>query len=138
MPLDENWFDNERLHSAASEGDLLEMARLLTNGFQLNAFDDLGYAPLHHAVAAEHYKAAEWLLDQGADVNAHDKELIGETPLGLASQRDYPEIAELLLKRGADPDVRGWMALTARLRAQHRKDKDGQKIAALIHKYCPR
>lgn len=137
MPLDENWFENERLHRAAAEGDLPEMRRLLTCGFQLNAFDDLGYAPLHYAVTGEHYKAAEWLLDQGADVNAHDEEMIGETPLSLASQRDYPEIAELLLRRGADPDIPGWMALTARLRAQSRKDEDGRKIAALIREYRP-
>jgi ankyrin repeat protein len=114
------------------------MRRLLSCGFQLNVFDDLSYAPLHYAVRDEHYKAAEWLLDQGADVNAHGQELLGETPLSLASQGDYPEIAELLLKRGADPDVPGWMALTARLRALRRKDEEGQKIAALIHEYRPR
>lgn len=56
MPLDENWFENERLHHAAAEGDLSEMRRLLICGFQLNVFDDLSYAPLHYAVKGEHYK----------------------------------------------------------------------------------
>lgn len=55
MPLDEN----QRSHDAAAEGDLTEMRRLLTSGFYLNAFDDLGYTPLHQTVAGEHYKAAD-------------------------------------------------------------------------------
>ena len=71
-------------------------------------------------------------------MHAHDEEMIGETPLSLTLQRDYPEIAELLLWRGADPDVPGWMALTARLRAQRRKHEDGQVSAALMHEYVPR
>lgn len=47
---------------------------------------------------AEHSKAAEWLLDQGVDVNSQDKGMIGKPPLDLASQRAHPEIAYLLLR----------------------------------------
>lgn len=137
MPIDENWFENERLHRAAAEGDLQEMRRLFDVGYQLDRFDDLGRAPLHYAVECEHYKAAKWLIDQGADVNANDEVTIGETPLGLAVQRDYPELVELLLANGADPDITGWMANTARMRASRRKDEDGKKIALLIQKLRP-
>lgn len=138
MPIDENWFENERLHRAAADGDIPEMRLLLAATFKLNVFDYLSFTPLHYAIKGEHYKAAEWLLDQGADVNANEQDKIGETPLSVASQGDYPEIAELLLKRGADPDVPGWMALTARSRALRRKDEDGKKIAALIQAFRPR
>lgn len=137
MPIDENWFENERLHRAAADGDLEEMRNLVAAGYRLDIFDDLGYAPLHYAVKGEHYKAAEWLIQQGASVNANDEATIGETPLALAVTRDYPEMAELLLRNGADPDITGWMANTARSRAERRKDEDGKKIASLIQQYRP-
>jgi ankyrin repeat protein len=135
---DNSWFENERLHRASAEGDLQEMRRLHAGGYKLDVFDDLGRTPLHYAVEAEHYKAAEWLIQEGANVDAHDEAKIGETPLGLAAQGDYPQMVELLLKSGANPDITGWMAHTARSRAQHRKDEDGQQIAALIQQYRPR
>jgi ankyrin repeat protein len=70
-------------------------------------------------------------------VNANEAEKIGETTLCLAVQRDYPEMVELLLKNGANPDITGWMGLSARLRARRRKDEDGKKIMQLIEIYSP-
>ena len=65
VAIDENWFENERMHRAAAEGDVREMSRLYAAGRQLDRFDDRGRAPLHYAVEGEHYKAAEWLIQQG-------------------------------------------------------------------------
>ena len=79
----DDWFEAERLHRAANEGDIAEMARLVASGYDVNLFDDLSRTPLHYAVEGEHYKAAEWLLKNGAAVNANEEELIGETPLCL-------------------------------------------------------
>lgn len=138
VAIDENWFENERLHRAAAEGDLQEMRRLLEVGHPLDRFDDLGRTPLHYAVEGEHYKTAKWLIEQGAKVDANDDATIGETPLALAVQQDYPEMVELLLANGADPDITGWMANTARMRASRRTDDDGKKIASLIRKFRPR
>jgi len=137
MALDENWYELERLHHAADDGDIGEMKRLVAAGYDMNMFDDLGWTPLHHAVKGEHYKAALWLIEQGADVNANDEQRIGETPLGDAVRGDYPEMVELLLRKGADPDITGWMANTARLRAERRNDEEGRQIAALIRRYHP-
>ena len=136
MPrIREDWFEAEKLHRAAQSGDVQEMARLVEAGFTVNEFDDLSRTPLHYAVEAEAYKAAQWLLEHGAEVNANQEELIGETPLCLAVQRDYPEMVELLLKHGANPDSPGWMQLTARIRAHRRKDEDGRMIVALLEQY---
>jgi ankyrin repeat protein len=136
---DEDWFERERLHRAAAHGDQEEMRRLVAaGGHELDAFDDLGRTPLHYAVEGEHYRVAEWLIQQGANVNSHDEATIGETPLALAVQRDYPEMVELLLAHGADPDITGWMGNTARMRAQRRKDDDGKAIAVLVQRYQPR
>ncbi|MES2698692.1 MAG: ankyrin repeat domain-containing protein [Pseudomonadota bacterium] len=136
---DDDWFERERLHRAAADGDQEELRRLVAaDGYALDAFDDLGRTPLHYALEGEHYRAAEWLIQQRANVNAHDEATIGETPLALAVQRDYPEMVELLLAHGADPDITGWMGNTARMRAQRRKDDDGKAIAALVQRYQPR
>ncbi|MDB5848421.1 MAG: hypothetical protein JWP29_2173 [Rhodoferax sp.] len=137
MSIDENWFENERLHRAAAEGNLEEMGKLLMAGYGIDIFDELGLAPLHYAVQNGCYGAAQWLIAQGANVNGNDEESIGETPLALAVGRDNPEMVELLLKHGADPDITGWMANTARDRAVRRQDEDGRKIAALIQQNRP-
>ena len=125
----------ERLHRAASDGNIDEMKRLFLEGCGLNVLDDLSRGPLHYAVIGEHYKAAVWLLVQGADVNLHDDERVGETPLCFAAQSLYPEMVELLLQNGADPDIKGWVGQSARSRADKRKDPDGIEIAGLIAKY---
>ncbi|WP_179958447.1 ankyrin repeat domain-containing protein [Chitinimonas arctica] len=97
MPYPEDWFEAEQLHRAALDGDIGEMAKLVADGFDVNLFDDISRAPLHYAVEGEQYKAAQWLLDHGAEVNAHKKDMIGETPLSFAVRRDYVEMVELLL-----------------------------------------
>lgn len=135
--LDDDRFERERLHRAAADGDLSEVERLVAEGAEINAFDDLSRTPLHYAAENEHYKVTAWLLEHGAAVNAYDEKMIGETALCLAAQKHYPEMVELLLKHGADPDINGWVGLTARIRAQRRKDDDGRRIANLIEKYRP-
>ena len=62
----------------------------------------------------------------------------GDRLVSLAVQRDYPEMVELLLVHGADPDSTGALGNTARLRAQRRKDDNGKAIAALVQRYHPR
>lgn len=128
----EDWFEAERLHRAAREGDLEEISRLVTEGFDINAFDDLSRAPLHYSVEEQQYGAAQLLLSLGADANRNEEDKIGETPLSIAVQGTDPEIVVLLLKHGANPDVPGWMGQTARLRASRRSDEAGKRIAAII------
>lgn len=135
MPIREDWFEFERLHRAAQEGTIAEMADLVAAGCDVNAFDEMSYTPLHCAVEHNRAEAAVWLLDHGADINANEEAMIGETALCLAVQGQSPEIVEMLLKRGADPDIPGWMALTARMRAQRRNDDVGRKIAGLLERY---
>ena len=138
MPaIRDDWFEAERLIRAAGEGDVAEMSRLVSSGYDVNLMDDLSRAALHYAATEGQYLAAKWLLEHGAEVNLNDEEMIGETPLCLAAQLDYPEMVELLLQHGADPDISGWMQLTARIRAHRRKDEDGRKIAAMIERYRP-
>ena len=130
-------FDRERLHRAAEAGDLGDVQRLVTEGCAIGVYDDMNRTPLHCAAEAGHGPVVEWLLEHGADVDAHDEQQIGETPLCLAVRNGHAEVVELLLRRGADADIRGWMGITARMRADERRTGDGARIAALIRTRRP-
>jgi ankyrin repeat protein len=133
----DNWYEAERLHRAAREGDLKEMVRLVEQGFDTNMFDDRCCTPLHCAVEGEQYTAVEWLLLHGADVDANDEAMIGETALSIAVQRNRSDIVELLLRHHANPDINGWMGRTARSRASRRNDEDGKRNRDLIERHAP-
>lgn len=131
----EDFFEAERLHRAAADGDVEEMQRLIAGGCSLELFDYLGRAPLHCATEGRHLRAVEWLIAAGANINSHDEQHIGETPLCYAAKKDLSELVELLLRKGADPDIPGWMANTARTRAAKRRDDVGKKISELMERY---
>jgi len=128
----ENWYEAERLHRAAEEGDIQEIERLLLSGYDVNLFDDMGHTPMHRAVSGGQCKALEALLRHGAVVNANHQETVGETPLALAVQGNHPGLVRLLLEAGADPDIAGWMGVTARDRASHRTDAVGREISRML------
>lgn len=121
----DEWFERERLHRAAEAGDLPAVRELLDRGCPVNAFDELGKTPLHHAVLGEHFAVVEYLLRRGADVNAQDERVIGDTPLGEAASTCTLRMARLLVAAGADPTARGWMQLNAVDRAKGRKREEG-------------
>jgi len=65
------------------------------------------------AVVNGHVATARVLVDNGAQVNAHDRG--GITPIMLAVIHEQPEALELLLDHKADVNARsgaGWTALT--------------------------
>lgn len=61
-------------------------------------------APLHSAVAGNHYEIAAKLIEMGAEVNA--KQADGFTPLMGAAQNGNLEMTQLLLNHGADVNAR--------------------------------
>ena len=132
---DDNWFEKEQLHFAASDGDLEKVKELIDNGYDVNAFDaDLSLTPLHYAVRGEFIEVSKYLLLNGADINAHEEDKIGETPLGDVAATCCYEMAKLLVSAGANPTIPGWMQITALHRAQNRKSEEGEKIYELLAK----
>src|SRR5262245_52711790 len=68
------------------------------------------------------------LLDNGANVNAHDAE--GNTPLILASFYASPECLELLIEKGADVNAANKAGATALIRAATDYEKTRLLVAA--------
>ena len=130
---DDEWFDREQLHFAAGDGDLDKVKELVAEGYDVNLFDrDISLTPLHNAVRGEYFAVSQYLLENGANVNAQEEEKIGETPLGDVAATCSFEMAELLILAGADPTIPGWMNLTALDRAKKRKDEEGRKVYELL------
>lgn len=125
-------FQRERLHRATQEGDLTAMEALLTRKYPVNRFDDLGKTPLHYAVQSGRLDVVERLIKAGANVNAHDERLLGDTPLADNAAKCSFEMAKRLVDAGADPTIQCWMQLTALDRAAKREDADAKRIQQLL------
>jgi ankyrin repeat protein len=104
---------------AAREGDIESARHLLDGGADVNQTTEYGWTPLLTAVNNRNYQLARLLIERGANVNLVNKG--GWSPLYLATDNrnieggDYPvpkpdmdhlELIELLLQKGADPNLR--------------------------------
>ena len=70
----------------------------------VEAKDEVGWAPLHLASRDNSIAIAKLLIERGADVEA--KTNVGLTPLHFASLHNYIELAKLLIKAGADVEAK--------------------------------
>src|SRR4029079_6975457 len=95
----------KELYAAIKRGDVATVRRLLTENAHLkNVETFLNPSWLHDAAALGKGEIVELLLDLGLDINKIDKP--AETsPLIAAIGNGHVEVAELLLNRGADPNV---------------------------------
>ncbi|KAJ4864350.1 ankyrin repeats (3 copies) domain-containing protein [Trichoderma breve] len=97
------------LDGAAEGGHGAVMRLLLDSGATLGDKDDLrealdsaakyGRIPLLSAARRGHEETVKFLLECGADPNAHDAD--GTTPLAQAAEKGHAEIVRLLLESGA-------------------------------------
>ncbi|XP_070264223.1 ankyrin repeat and SOCS box protein 5 isoform X1 [Myotis yumanensis] len=98
-----SWADRSPLHEAASQGRLLALQTLLSQGYNVNAVTIDHVTPLHEACLGDHVACARTLLEAGANVNAIT--IDGVTPLFNACSQGSPCCAELLLEYGAKPQL---------------------------------
>ncbi len=127
-----------QLHRAAQDSDLAQVNDLLEHKYPVNRFDDLGCTPLHYAVRSNHLEVVMTLIQAGANVNAHDERVIGNTPLRDNVGECTFEMAKALIDAGADPTIRGWMQMNALDRARQRKDANARKIIRLLEEAAKR
>ena len=95
------------IFEAAATGRTKHIVRLLAHRPELvNAFADDGFQPLGLACFFGHSEAAEYLIKAGASVNTPSNNELTATPLLSAAAGNHTSIVRMLLKSGANPNVR--------------------------------
>lgn len=106
------------LHIASYFGNLSIVRMLARNGASIHSRNKSGWTPLHNAAQEGHYEVVEYLISEDADINAETKISIFKsesknatsyesksgnlTPLHLAVKEGRLDVADLLIKWGAD------------------------------------
>lgn len=111
--IDVTLYDNKAL-SEALDGDHFDCARiLLQHGADINF--DHGEA-LRDAAEYNNKEIVAFLLEQGADANAHEDT---DTALVMAARKGHLQIVEMLLDAGAKAQMFNGAALTAAEEKEH-------------------
>ncbi|HBE67246.1 MAG TPA: glucan biosynthesis protein [Planctomycetaceae bacterium] len=94
----------ETIWAAAAAGDIQQLELLTAEG-DLNAQEPAtGATALTMAAISDKPEAVRWLLDQGADVNARNRD--GATAAHVAFLFGYDKVAQPLIEAGADLTLR--------------------------------
>ena len=127
---------------------------LLAKGFSVDTIGKEGKTPLMVAAGAENYETVEFLLDHGADINAtahivkrksydSDSKEEGEdgairtkqirvvTPLVCALGTEHNDVAELLMKRGAETTSPAQLAGDDNIHLKNAEQGQGLLISAI-------
>ncbi|OQR95900.1 26S proteasome non-ATPase regulatory subunit [Thraustotheca clavata] len=90
------------LMDAARSGDLKEVERLVSCGYNPNALDEDERTALHWAAAGGYLDVVEFLIEK-SNVNHQDD--AGWTPLMSATSAGHVEMVSYLLSKGANPNI---------------------------------
>ena len=92
-------FGDWPINIAATRGSAHEMSVLLRFVADVNAQGEHRYTPLHNSVEQGKLEAVQFLVANGADLNARNSN--GQTPLDLAGILDEDLIAAYLRQQGS-------------------------------------
>src|SRR5437870_1142995 len=121
---------NKEMIKAAKAGDI-EKAKLLLAGDAslIQARDVDGSTALHCATWKGQQAMVAFLLSEGADVNAHNRnEHWGTTPLHAAAHANQVAIAEMLIEHGADVNAQDMNGKTPMHHTTFHKAKAAAKV----------
>uniref|UniRef100_A0ABD2WBH5 Uncharacterized protein n=1 Tax=Trichogramma kaykai TaxID=54128 RepID=A0ABD2WBH5_9HYME len=128
------------LHLAAANGLKIATEILLKNGADSNVTDSNGSTPLHLICQSKHnddlakiFFAINDEKQQPIKVNARDN--LGNTPLHLALRYADRVLAEMLLRRGADPNLINHKGSTP-LHFMCSREDDNDRLASVFFRAC--
>jgi len=107
--------ENE-LIQAARTGKLEAVKKLLAEGVNVDARDQLGWTALMYASSGSHVNVTKLLVSRGADVNGRNN--LGWAPLMIAAGNGHADIVKLLLSKGADKKASNMYGETAAMKAR--------------------
>lgn len=99
-----------------------------SGGIDVNCMDDVGQTLLNWASAFGTLEMVEFLCEKGADVNKGQR----SSSLHYAACFGRPGIAKVLLKHGANPDLRDEDGKTALDKARERSDEGHREVASIL------
>lgn len=99
-----------------------------SGGVEVNFMDDVGQTLLNWASAFGTQEMVEYLCDKGADVNKGQR----SSSLHYAACFGRPAIAKVLLKHGANPDLRDEDGKTPLDKARERNDEGHREVATIL------
>ncbi|XP_055309566.1 E3 ubiquitin-protein ligase Ufd4 isoform X3 [Sitodiplosis mosellana] len=97
-------------------------------GIDVNCMDDVGQTLLNWASAFGTFEMVEYLCEKGADVNKGQR----SSSLHYAACFGRPSIAKILLKHGANPDLRDEDGKTPLDKARERVDEGHREVASIL------
>jgi ankyrin repeat protein len=92
-------------YQAMRQENLKEFQECFKRGLPLDYGKGGGETPLHWTVHLRRPTFTEWLVEKKADVNAQSD--IGYSPLHWAAYFGQVDIVKILLRHGADPNLKG-------------------------------
>ncbi|KAL3265554.1 hypothetical protein HHI36_009759 [Cryptolaemus montrouzieri] len=99
-----------------------------SGGVEVNFMDDVGQTLLNWASAFGTQEMVEYLCEKGADVNKGQR----SSSLHYAACFGRPAIAKVLLRYGANPDLRDEDGKTPLDKARERADEGHREVAAIL------
>lgn len=102
LSLSEDVRKSEALYNFFAEGDLEDIKKFISCGFNLNRFIKNCHRPLDIAILNHNTKLVKFLIDYGVEIN-HGSNY--EPVLHLAAGAGNLDIVKILIKNGANPNV---------------------------------
>ena len=96
---------DEKLLDAINENTFEEVVKLITAGANVNAADEFGYTALMYAAEFKGKEIAKLLVEQGADVNAVNKQGSSTYEIFIHLYGKNSGIVEFLVQHGAKTNV---------------------------------
>ncbi|MBI5207551.1 MAG: ankyrin repeat domain-containing protein [Candidatus Firestonebacteria bacterium] len=121
--IDENGFTP--LHKAAETGNIEQIELLISKGANINAKTNNGITPLYIVAKYGYKNVVELLINNNATINSENN----FSPLLIAFENGHNEIAEFLIDKGVDVNVKhrsGWTPLDLAI------DKKDKKLIKLL------